>query len=199
MQYRLLLLDNYDSFTYNLKDYFEQLGCECIVVRNDETDINGLNRIQFDGIVISPGPGTPAKAGILNEVIKVYHTKVPILGICLGHQAIGEFFGAKLKKAAYPMHGKVSQVIHTRDSLFAGLPSPMQVCRYHSLILEWEGGAEITGIAHTQQGEIMALKHNTLPVFGVQFHPEAILTQSGIELLKNWLTCIPASKPMVFV
>lgn len=199
MQYRLLLLDNYDSFTYNLKDYFEQLGCECVVVRNDETDISGLSGINFDGIVISPGPGRPFDAGILNKVIQEYHASVPILGICLGHQAIAEFFGAKLIKASYPMHGKVSQVLHAGDSLFAGLPVPMQVCRYHSLIVEWEGSAEITAIAHTQQGEVMALKHNTLPIYGVQFHPEAILTQSGMELLKNWLTCVPASKPMVFV
>lgn len=188
----LLLLDNYDSFTYNLKDYLEQLGEVCYVVRNDELTVEALKKISFDAIVISPGPQKPADAGILNDVIREFHTTHPILGICLGHQALGEFFGARLVKASMPMHGKISQVFHTGNGLFHGLPSPFAACRYHSLVLEkWDTNLPIEPVAYTATGQVMALKHTVLPLWGVQFHPEAILTDFGLQLLENWLALLP--------
>jgi anthranilate synthase/aminodeoxychorismate synthase-like glutamine amidotransferase len=184
----LLLLDNYDSFTYNLKDYFEQLGQACFVVRNDEVTVEELKKLPITRIVISPGPKRPQDAGILNKVIENYYQTLPILGICLGHQAIGSFFGAQLVKSAYPMHGKISEVHHTGDALFASIPQQFKVCRYHSLELQWQQNKHIKSIATTANGTIMAIKHNTYPVWGVQFHPEAILTEYGMVLLKNWIT-----------
>lgn len=194
----LLLLDNYDSFTYNLKDYFEQLGEVCIVVRNDELTIEQLKQLKFNKIVLSPGPERPETAGIMNEVIATFHTDYPILGICLGHQALGQFFGAKLEKAKCPMHGKVSEIKHNRNDFFASIPANFKVCRYHSLLLKDFEGTPLKNIAESFTGENMAIQHESLPLWGVQFHPEAILTQYGIQLLKNWLNLLPTLKPMDF-
>lgn len=185
----LLLIDNYDSFTYNLKDYFEQLGEECLVIRNDELSINEIENINFDKIVLSPGPERPETAGILNDIIARFYLHYPIFGICLGHQALGEFFGAKLVKANYPMHGKVSLIEHNGDTFFSKIPRKFGVCRYHSLLLE-SIPSELDTLAITDSGECMAIKHQKLPLYGVQFHPEAILTQHGIPLLKNWLVTV---------
>ncbi len=186
----LLLIDNYDSFTYNLKDYLGQLGQTCMVVRNDEMDLEEIKRLNFDKIVLSPGPQRPADAGLLMPLLKEFHTQYPILGICLGHQAIGEFFGAKLVKANYPMHGKVSDITHNAEDIFKNIPSPFKVCRYHSLELVSVKNTPLQVLATTNKNEVMAIKHKQLPLWGLQFHPEAILTQYGMVLLKNWLSLL---------
>jgi anthranilate synthase/aminodeoxychorismate synthase-like glutamine amidotransferase len=184
----ILLLDNFDSFTYNLVDYFGQLGRQCHVVRNDEP-IDRFSSESWDGLVISPGPEIPQKAGSLMRVFEYFAGKIPVLGICLGHQAIGEFYGARLVHAEKPMHGKVSR-IHIRDDgdLFRGLPSKLSVVRYNSLVLE-ELPAQLIATAYAENGEIMALRHDELPVYGMQFHPEAILTENGLKMIQNWLEC----------
>lgn len=182
----LLLLDNFDSFTYNLVDYFGQLGVEVHVVRNDVT-LDEIKALPVTGIVLSPGPGEPAKAGIMMEVVRQYHKQVPMLGICLGHQALGEFFGARLAKGIKPMHGKLSEIICEPDPLFAGLPQKMQVVRYHSLVLQQQPDC-IVPLAYTAESELMAFRHRTLPLYALQFHPEAALTTNGLEMLRNWLT-----------
>ena len=185
----LLLLDNYDSFTYNLYDYFVQCGAECEVIRNDELDLSSVLS-KYTGIIISPGPGTPFNAGCTMEVLEKFSDKLPILGVCLGLQAIGQFYGAKLEKAHYPMHGKVSQVRFQKDHLlFNSIISPLEVCRYHSLIIEDLDGLPLNIIAQTESGEIMAIEHQTLPIWAVQFHPESILTPQGLTLIRNWLSC----------
>lgn len=194
----LLLIDNYDSFTYNLKDYLGQLGEECLVVRNDEISIEALKQLHFTKIVISPGPQRPADAGILMDVLKEFHSTHPILGICLGHQAIGEFFGGELVKAIYPMHGKVSDITHAQEGIFVNIPTPFRVCRYHSLTIESVSNTPLKVMAQTISGEVMALKHSELPIWGVQFHPEAILTQYGMVLLKNWLSLCNREKTYGF-
>ena len=181
----LLLLDNFDSFTYNLVDYFGQLGVEVHVLRND-VSLEEIKALPIKGIVLSPGPGEPQKAGVMMDVIRHYHDKVPMLGICLGHQALGEFFGARLDKGIKPMHGKISEITCEADPLFAGLPSKMPVVRYHSLVLKhWP--ASIVPLAYTAEGELMAFRHSTLPLYALQFHPEAALTTYGLDMLKNWL------------
>lgn len=181
----LLLLDNFDSFTYNLVDYFGQLGMEVHVLRND-VRLDEIKALPIEGIVLSPGPGEPQKAGVMMDVIQHYHDKVPMLGICLGHQALGEFFGARLDKGIKPMHGKISEIICANDPLFAGLPSRMPVVRYHSLVLkEWPDS--IVPLAYTAEGELMAFRHSTLPLHALQFHPEAALTTYGLDMLRNWL------------
>lgn len=183
----ILLLDNFDSFTYNLVDYFEQLGVKCEVVRNNiplETITSG----KYDGIVLSPGPEVPEKAGNLMEVLKYYCGKLPVLGICLGHQAIGLLYGSEIVKAIRPMHGKISRITLKEDVLFAGLPRSINVVRYNSLVVMHEKEAAIRAIARSEDGEIMALRHKELPIWGVQFHPEAALTEYGLDILKNWLT-----------
>ena len=182
----VLLLDNYDSFTYNLRDYILQLGKECKVVRNDEMTIEELDGLNFSSAIISPGPKTPHQAGITMQFIERFYASAPILGICLGHQAIGEFFGAKLVKAHKPMHGKTSVVNHTGHFLFAGLPPQIEVMRYHSLVLDELTQTPLQAIAHTSEMEIMALAHPALKIAGVQFHPESILTPHGLALLQNW-------------
>lgn len=181
----ILVLDNFDSFTYNLVDYFAQLGIDCSIYRNDSS-LADIKKEQFKGIVLSPGPGTPSTSGIMMEVLREYYNELPILGICLGHQALGEFFGAKLVKAQVPMHGKVSEIICTQDSIFNNLPDKFNVVRYHSLLIN-EVPKTFKVLAYSEKGEIMALKHLSLPLYGFQFHPEAILTEYGMELLKNWL------------
>ncbi|MBO0359920.1 aminodeoxychorismate/anthranilate synthase component II [Hymenobacter sp. BT186] len=185
---RLLLLDNFDSFTYNLLDYFRQLGCEVEVVRND-VPVALLETLEFDALVLSPGPGTPAAAGNLLAVIAAWHQRVPILGVCLGHQALGEFFGATVTRAARPMHGKVSEMSVTpAEPLFQELPPQLTITRYHSLVVS-NLPATLRAIAHTTDDarEIMALRHTTLPLWGVQFHPEALLTTHGLAMLRNWV------------
>lgn len=183
----ILLLDNYDSFTYNLYDYLLQTGVHCTVLRNDAFELIDLEDIDFQAIVLSPGPGRPADAGMMMQVIARYHTRMPILGICLGHQALGEFFGAKLVLASEPVHGKTSLIEHEATGLFTGIPVPLQVMRYHSLVLESLEGTPLLCTARTQNGEIMALRHQTLPLTGVQFHPESILTEYGLEIMRNWI------------
>lgn len=180
----ILLLDNFDSFTYNLVDYFQQLGVEVKVFRNN-VSLEEITKYNYDGIVLSPGPETPSKAGNLLQIID-YYQHLPMLGICLGHQAIGEYFGAKVEKANQPMHGKCSPIFHQQTSLFRNLPSPLTIVRYHSLIVK-ELPNCLEKIAETNAQEIMALKHKEQAIYGVQFHPESILSEFGIELLSNWL------------
>ncbi|MES2780166.1 MAG: aminodeoxychorismate/anthranilate synthase component II [Bacteroidota bacterium] len=185
MSLNVLLLDNYDSFTYMLKDYIEQNGAICTVMRNDHPHVTErLN--EFDAIILSPGPQAPKDAGLLMEVIEqsVFHK--PILGVCLGHQAIGEFFGASLQKAAVPMHGKVDQITHTTDVLFMGIPETFNATRYHSLLLTKMVDC-LTVTATSSKGEVMALRHKQLPVWGIQFHPESCLTEYGGMMIKNFL------------
>ena len=188
---RLLLLDNFDSFTFTLADYLRQLGAEVLVRRND-VPLAELERLDFDGIVLSPGPGMPAQAGVMPALIAAFYQTRPMLGVCLGHQALGEFFGSKVVRAARPMHGKVSEMrCDTSEPLFAGLPATQPVTRYHSLILSEPLPTTVLALAHTTgpQPELMALRHRTLPLYGVQFHPEALLTTHGLAILANWLRC----------
>ncbi len=185
---RLLLLDNYDSFTYNLYDYLLQCGADCLVVRNDALALDEFESLDFQAIVLSPGPKRPTDAGVMPALIERWHQRVPILGVCLGHQAIGEFFGAALVRASLPMHGKTSVIRHSgHHFLFRHLPAEIEVMRYHSLVLQSLEGTPLEVIAHTASGEIMALAHRSLPLVGVQFHPESILTQHGLAMLHNWV------------
>ncbi|MFD2718771.1 anthranilate synthase component II [Hymenobacter monticola] len=188
---RLLLLDNFDSFTFTLADYLRQLGTEVIVRRNDVA-LSELQQLVFDAIVLSPGPGTPADAGVMPAVIQHYHQRVPMLGVCLGHQALGEFFGGEVVRAARPVHGKVSDMqCAPHEPLFAGLPAIQPVTRYHSLLVREPLPAALVPLARTTGPvpELMALRHRTLPLYGVQFHPEALLTPHGLAILGNWLRC----------
>ncbi len=182
---KILLLDNFDSFTHILADYFLQLGANLSIIRNDVPleDLIGEN---FEAIILSPGPGKPADAGVMMPLIDFFHNKIPILGICLGHQAIGEYFGAKLDRATRPMHGKLSVIDIHPDTIFDGISNPLEVVRYHSLILK-NIPLRLSAIANTAEGEIMAIRHSELPIYGIQFHPEAALTQQGLQLLSNWL------------
>ena len=185
----LLMIDNYDSFTYNLVQYFGELGEEVRVFRNDEITCEEIMRLAPDRICISPGPCSPTEAGISLEVIERFGGRVPILGVCLGHQAIGHAFGGKVIRARTLMHGKTAPIEHTGVGVFAGLPNPFTATRYHSLAVEREslpGCLEIT--AWTADGEIMGLRHRSMAVEGVQFHPESIASECGHELLKNFLS-----------
>ena len=185
----LLMIDNYDSFTYNLVQYFGELGEEVKVVRNDELEVDDLEALHPARIVLSPGPCTPNQAGISLATIERFKGRVPILGVCLGHQAIGQAFGGKVVHAKTLMHGKVSRIHHEGRGVFAGLPTPYDATRYHSLAIERETcPADLEVTAWTEDGEIMGVRHRSLPVEGVQFHPESILTQHGHELLRNFLT-----------
>lgn len=181
----ILLLDNFDSFTYNLVDYFTQLGQKVEVVRNT-TPLEEIVVYKYDAVVLSPGPETPDKAGNMMDVIDYYHKTHPILGICLGHQAIGEYFGGKVIKAIKPMHGKISTIDASLSSLFLKIPPEFSVVRYHSLILSNVPNI-VNVIALSKDDEIMAIEHKQLPIYGVQFHPEAILTEFGLDILKNWI------------
>ena len=182
----VLLLDNYDSFTYNLRDYVLQCDKECRVIRNDEMSLDEVEHLNFSSAIISPGPNTPSEAGITMKFIERFHTTKPILGICLGHQAIGEFFGAKLVKAIKPMHGKTSFIKHTDNFLFKNLPAEFEVMRYHSLVLDEIEKTPLQITASTNENEVMAIIHPTLKIAGVQFHPESILTPHGLQMMKNW-------------
>lgn len=182
----VLLIDNFDSFTYNLYDYILQLGEDCRVVRNNELQLEQFDSIPFTSAVISPGPKSPADAGITQSFIAKYYNSKPILGICLGHQALGEFFGAKLLRAQAPMHGKTTLVKHDNSYLFKGLPAEIEVMRYHSLILQDIPEKELSITATSADGEVMAIAHKTLPLAGVQFHPESILTPHGLQIMRNW-------------
>jgi len=184
----LLMIDNYDSFTYNLVQYFGQLQVEVKVFRNDCLTIEEIKQLAPTHIVISPGPGTPDQAGISLAVIQHLAGHIPILGVCLGHQAIGQFFGGRVVQADRLMHGKTSCIYHDQKTIFHHLPSPFTATRYHSLIVEKKSLPNSLIIsARTEEGEIMALRHRELPVEGVQFHPESILTEHGLEILKNFL------------
>ncbi len=184
---KILLLDNYDSFTYNLYDYLLQTGADCRVVRNDALTLDTFGELDVDAVVLSPGPKRPSDAGVMPDLIRRYHRDIPILGVCLGHQALGEFFGARLIRAELPMHGKTTPVQHTGHPLFEGIPEQFTAMRYHSLLLESLDGTPLDCIARTAAGEIMALAHRDLPLTGVQFHPESILTDYGLQMLKNWI------------
>ncbi len=184
----LLMLDNYDSFTYNLVQYFGELGEDVRVLRNDQTTVAEIADMKPTRICVSPGPCSPAEAGISVELIKHFAGKLPLLGVCLGHQAIGAAFGGNVVRARELMHGKVSPITHTGTDLFTGLPSPYTVTRYHSLAVERDTLPDCLEVtAQTEDGEIMGLRHKTLPVYGVQFHPESILSEHGHALLKNFL------------
>jgi anthranilate synthase/aminodeoxychorismate synthase-like glutamine amidotransferase len=184
----LLVIDNYDSFTYNLVQYLGEMGQEVRVVRNDEIAAAEIAALAPSHIVVSPGPCTPNEAGISLEVIKTYAGKIPILGVCLGHQAIGQAFGGKVVRAARVMHGKTSPISHDGQGLFTGLPNPFQATRYHSLLIERASVPDSLDVtAETAEKEIMAVRHKTLQIEGVQFHPESFLTTSGKDLLRNFI------------
>jgi anthranilate synthase component 2 len=186
---KLLIVDNFDSFTYMLVDYLRQAGAECRVVRNNEPMAQFIDE-SVDGIVLSPGPGTPQQAGRLLDVVAHYHQRVPMLGVCLGHQALGEFFGASLVSATRPMHGKVSAIrIVADDELLRNLSATFAVTRYHSLLLT-NLPADLISTAVSETNEVMAMCHRTLPIWGVQFHPEAALTPNGLQLLINWVELV---------
>jgi para-aminobenzoate synthetase component 2 len=185
---KLLVIDNYDSFVYNIVQYLGQLGAECVVKRNDEISVGEAGRLGADGLLLSPGPGGPAAAGICLEVIARYAGQIPILGVCLGHQAIGVAYGATVTQAPELWHGKTSQIEHNGAGVLSGLPNPFTGTRYHSLaVVESTLPAEIEVTGRTESGVVMALRHRSLPVEGVQFHPESVLTQGGHLLLANWL------------
>lgn len=185
----ILVIDNYDSFTYNLVQFLGELGEEVTVRRNDEIDLAGIEVLQPDHILISPGPCTPNEAGITLELIERFKGVIPIFGVCLGHQAIGQAFGGKVIRAERLMHGKTSPIYHRGESVFAGLPSPFTATRYHSLIVERESLPDCLEItAETEEGEIMGLRHKEYAVEGVQFHPESIITEHGHQMLRNFLS-----------
>jgi anthranilate synthase component 2 len=184
----LLMIDNYDSFTYNLVQYFGELGEDVRVYRNDQITLDEIDALDPDHICISPGPCSPAEAGISIDVIKRYAGKIPLLGVCLGHQAIGTAFGGKIIRAKEIMHGKTSLITHTGSDVFKDLPSPFTVIRYHSLAIERASIPDcLTITAETADGEIMGVRHKTLPIYGVQFHPESILSEHGHAMLRNFL------------
>ncbi|MGW8248182.1 MAG: anthranilate synthase component II [Acidiferrobacterales bacterium] len=185
----LLMIDNYDSFTYNLVQYFGELGQDVKVYRNDQVTVDEIEKLAPDHIVISPGPCTPNEAGVSIDVIKAFAGKRPVLGVCLGHQAMGQAFGGKIVHAKELMHGKTSMVHHTGEGVFKGLPSPFEATRYHSLVVERESLPDCLAItAWTDDGEIMGLRHKEFTVEGVQFHPESILSEHGHDLLRNFLS-----------
>ena len=186
----ILVIDNYDSFTFNLVQYLGELGAELVVRRNDEIPVEEIGRLKPEAIVISPGPCAPAQAGISVETVRRYGPTIPTLGVCLGHQAIGEAYGGKIVRARRVMHGKTSRVEHDGSGVFAGIQSPMQVMRYHSLVIEpssMPASLTVTARAQDEPTEIHAVKHRDHPVWGVQFHPESIMTPDGQKLLKNFL------------
>jgi anthranilate synthase/aminodeoxychorismate synthase-like glutamine amidotransferase len=186
----LLIIDNYDSFTYNLVQYFGEMGAEMEIRRNDQVTVEEIKGMNPDHICISPGPCTPNEAGISCEVIRRFGERTPLLGVCLGHQCIGHVFGGDVVRAGRLMHGKTSQIRHQGQSVFAGLPDPFEATRYHSLLVKKDtlpSCLEVTAVAEDDESEIMGLRHKALPIHGVQFHPESILTSHGKKILKNFL------------
>jgi anthranilate synthase/aminodeoxychorismate synthase-like glutamine amidotransferase len=183
----ILVIDNYDSFTYNLVQYLGELGAAVEVVRNDQITLEEIRELNPERIVVSPGPGDPDDGGISNEVIREFGPQIPILGVCLGHQCIGQVYGGNVTRAPRLMHGKTSPVYHGNDGLFNGVPSPFQATRYHSLIVEEPLPDCLQIIAFTSEGEVMGVRHKEYPVVGVQFHPESILTEHGKKILRNFL------------
>ncbi|MBK9054503.1 MAG: aminodeoxychorismate/anthranilate synthase component II [Chloroflexi bacterium] len=183
----LVMIDNYDSFTYNLVQYFGELGAEIRVFRNDEVTLDEIRALKPTHIVISPGPGNPDDGGISNEVLREFGPTTPILGVCLGHQCIGQVYGGNVSRAPRLMHGKTSSVYHNGKGLFDGVPSPFKATRYHSLIVEEPLPDVLQVTAFTRDGEVMGLRHKQYPTMGVQFHPESILTEHGKRILQNFL------------
>ncbi len=188
MKKKVVVVDNYDSFTYNLVQYIETLGAATRVFLNDKADCDVILQESPAGILLSPGPGTPDDAGITLKVIAEFAGKVPIFGVCLGHQSIGQAFGGKVVRAGRLMHGKTSLVHHDGRTIFSGMPQPFEATRYHSLLVEWVKLPDCLEVsARTDTNEIMGLRHHSLPIEGVQFHPESFLTEDGMRLVSNWL------------
>ncbi len=188
----ILMIDNYDSFTYNVVQYFGKLGADIRVFRNDKITVEEIESLKPEALVISPGPCTPREAGVSVEAIRYFADKVPILGICLGHQSIGFAFGAKIVRAKKLMHGKASKIVHNEEGLFKGMKNPFSAIRYHSLVIDRNSlppELEITAESEDDR-EIMGIKHKSLPIYGVQFHPESILTEDGIKIIENFLNTI---------
>ena len=184
----ILMIDNYDSFTYNLVQYLGQLGVETAVYRNDEITVEDIEALRPDAIFLSPGPRSPKDAGVTVDSIKRFHRTIPIMGICLGHQAIGYAFGAEVVRAERIMHGKTSPILNDGQTIYQGLPNPLTACRYHSLILQRDSLPDCLMVtAETAEGEVMGIRHREYPVEGVQFHPESILTTNGKRIIKNFL------------
>lgn len=184
----ILVLDNYDSFVHNLARLVRLAGAETLVVRSDAIDVDEIERLQPEAVVLSPGPGAPDDAGCCIEVVRRFHERLPVLGVCLGHQAIARAFGGEIVRAPEPMHGRASAVRHTGEGLFDGAPSPVTVCRYHSLAIDESTlPPELSATAWSDDGVVMAIEHRRLPVYGVQFHPEAVLTDGGLPLLERFV------------
>lgn len=185
---KVLMIDNYDSFTYNLVQYLQVLGAEVMVRRNDQITLEEIKEIKPKGIVISPGPCTPKEAGVSVDVIKTFYRDLPILGVCLGHQSIGFAFGGRIVRAKRLMHGKISEITHTGKGIFKGVPSPFRAVRYHSLVIDKDSLPEVLEVtAWSEDGEIMGIQHKEYPLFGVQFHPESVLSEHGMDILRNFL------------
>ena len=185
----LLLIDNYDSFTYNLAQYFGELGCQLTIKRNDQISLDDVAALAPEHICISPGPCTPREAGISKELVLRFGAKIPVLGVCLGHQCVAEAFGGKIVRASSLVHGKSSMIIHNGNGLFADLPTPFEAGRYHSLVVERRSFPDcLEIIADSDDGEIMALRHRKFPIYGVQFHPESVLTRDGKKILARFLS-----------
>ena len=184
----LLMIDNYDSFVYNLVRYIEEIGEKVEVIRNDKVNMELIDKSKYLGIIISPGPKNPKEAGLSLDIIDKFKDDIPILGICLGHQCIGDYFGTRIIKGKKPMHGKISEVTHNNKGVFYNVKNPVKVTRYHSLIIDKEKlSKELEITAETSDGVIMGIKHNKLPIYGVQFHPEAELTEEGHKILENFI------------
>jgi para-aminobenzoate synthetase component 2 len=187
----LAMIDNFDSFTYNLVQYLGEMGAELKIFRNNQIDVAGLEALKPEALVISPGPCTPKESGISTAAIRHFTGKIPILGVCLGHQCIGEVFGGKVVRAPVPMHGKLSQIKHNGENLFEGVENPFEAVRYHSLVIEKKSIPDCLEITATEVGGlIMGLRHREHPIFGLQFHPESIFTGAGKQLLKNFLEIV---------
>lgn len=188
---RVVVIDNYDSFTYNLVQYLQSLGADCDVRLNDRTTASAVLEARPDGVLLSPGPGTPDDAGVTLEVIRTVRGRIPLLGVCLGHQAIGQAYGAKVVRAGRLMHGKTSLILHDGKGVYSGLPSPFEATRYHSLIVdETTLPPELPVTARTEEGELMGVRNSDDRVEGVQFHPESTLTRHGMDLMRNWLEAL---------
>lgn len=193
----ILILDNFDSFTFNLVDYFNQLGKKCEIIRNDIPPQN-IDLYKYEALVLSPGPGRPKEAGYLMEYIRLFENEMPILGICLGHQAIACYYGAEVVKGIKPMHGKISEVhLLAHDEIFAEMPNQFEVVRYHSLVVGNIDKAMLIPLANSSENENMIFRHKFLPIYGIQYHPEAALTKFGLKILKNWTGLLSKNKEAI--